>query len=206
MLASGAGLDDWIDGLVRDAGGDATLVEVAPEADLRPGALGEGGPVDPHFWNDPTLAAKAVMKIDTALADVDPAGAGVFDANTRRYQRTLHGLDRELSRELAAVPVARRKMVTDHDAFGYLAARYRIDVVGAAIIRRRRRRPSRTRRTPRGSSTRSGPRESARSSPRSRSTRSSCARSRASPVQRCLPTSTATRSARRARTRRRTWE
>jgi ABC-type Zn uptake system ZnuABC Zn-binding protein ZnuA/ABC-type Mn2+/Zn2+ transport system permease subunit len=133
VLASGAGLDDWIDGLVRNAGGDAKLVEVAPEADLRPGALGEGGPVDPHYWNDPTLAGKAVARIDAALVEVDPADAADFDTNARRYQRTLHVLDRELSRELAAVPAARRKMVTDHDAFGYLAARYRIDVVGAAI-------------------------------------------------------------------------
>jgi ABC-type Zn uptake system ZnuABC Zn-binding protein ZnuA len=31
------------------------------------------------------------------------------------------------------VPVAERKLVTDHDAFGYFADRYRITVVGAVI-------------------------------------------------------------------------
>ena len=36
---------------------------------------------------------------------------------------------------VAAVPRAQRKLVTDHDAFGYFAARYGIDVVGAAIPR-----------------------------------------------------------------------
>jgi ABC-type Zn uptake system ZnuABC Zn-binding protein ZnuA len=32
-----------------------------------------------------------------------------------------------------SVPAARRKLVTDHDAFGYFAHRYGIDVVGAVI-------------------------------------------------------------------------
>jgi ABC-type Zn uptake system ZnuABC Zn-binding protein ZnuA/ABC-type Mn2+/Zn2+ transport system permease subunit len=133
ILASGAGLDDWIDGLVRSAGGDVTLVKVAPVADLHAGALGEGEPVDPHYWNDPTLAARAVATIARALANADPGDGAVFSANARRYERTLRSLDAELARELAAVPAPQRKMVTDHDAFGYLAARYKIEIVGAAI-------------------------------------------------------------------------
>jgi ABC-type Zn uptake system ZnuABC Zn-binding protein ZnuA len=34
---------------------------------------------------------------------------------------------------MAAVPRAQRKLVTDHDAFEYFAARYGIEVAGAAI-------------------------------------------------------------------------
>ena len=34
---------------------------------------------------------------------------------------------------MAAVPAAQRKLVTDHDAFGYFARHYGIDVVGAVI-------------------------------------------------------------------------
>ena len=34
---------------------------------------------------------------------------------------------------MAKVPPAQRKLVTDHDAFGYFAHRYGIDVVGAVI-------------------------------------------------------------------------
>ncbi|MCW3041706.1 MAG: hypothetical protein JWM31_3611, partial [Solirubrobacterales bacterium] len=42
-------------------------------------------------------------------------------------------LDRGIARCLDAVPAARRKLVTDHDAFGYFARRYGITVVGAVI-------------------------------------------------------------------------
>ena len=34
---------------------------------------------------------------------------------------------------MASVPPSQRKLVTDHDAFGYFADRYGIDVVGAVI-------------------------------------------------------------------------
>ena len=34
---------------------------------------------------------------------------------------------------MQSVPPARRKLVTDHDAFGYFARRYGIEVVGAVI-------------------------------------------------------------------------
>src|SRR3954469_25034976 len=34
---------------------------------------------------------------------------------------------------MTAVPAAQRKLVTDHDAFGYFARRYGIEVVGAVV-------------------------------------------------------------------------
>jgi ABC-type Zn uptake system ZnuABC Zn-binding protein ZnuA len=45
----------------------------------------------------------------------------------------MRALDGRLRRRIAAVPPAQRLMVTDHDAFGYLAARYGIRVVGTLV-------------------------------------------------------------------------
>ena len=45
----------------------------------------------------------------------------------------LRALDAGIRRCLAQVPPARRRLVTDHDAFGYFAHRYGITVVGAVI-------------------------------------------------------------------------
>jgi ABC-type Zn uptake system ZnuABC Zn-binding protein ZnuA len=141
VLSSGAGLDGWADGLVESAGGERVLVEVAPEERLKPPALagddaggadGHGG-ADPHFWHDPTLVIEAVRTIAAALARADPAGAAAFAANADRYVAELEALDAELAAQFGAVPAGRRRMVTDHDAFGYLADRYGIAVVGAAI-------------------------------------------------------------------------
>ena len=42
-------------------------------------------------------------------------------------------MDAKIAGCVARVPRERRKLVTDHDALGYFAARYDIDVVGTAI-------------------------------------------------------------------------
>jgi ABC-type Zn uptake system ZnuABC Zn-binding protein ZnuA/ABC-type Mn2+/Zn2+ transport system permease subunit len=131
IFASGAGLDTRLEDALRSVDGVA-VVEVAPAAKLRPAALGEGG-VDPHFWHDPTLVVDAVRTIERTLIERAPADAAAFRRNATRYVMQLRGLDAELKRDFGAVPAARRKMVTDHDAFGYLAARYGITIVGAAI-------------------------------------------------------------------------
>jgi ABC-type Zn uptake system ZnuABC Zn-binding protein ZnuA/ABC-type Mn2+/Zn2+ transport system permease subunit len=123
VVASGAGLDEWIEGLVANAGGDGKLVELAPTS-----VRG-----DPHFWHDPTLVVAAVRRLERALADADPALAGRLADSAARYVDKVDALDRELREEFESVPAERRKLVTDHDAFGYLARRYDLTVVGAAI-------------------------------------------------------------------------
>jgi ABC-type Zn uptake system ZnuABC Zn-binding protein ZnuA len=133
VLASGAGLDEWVSGLVDNAGGGAKLVEVAPVERLKPDALDEGEAFDPHFWHAPTLAVDAVDTIEQTLAAADPANADTYAANAGAYVAKIDALDAELKAEFDTVPADARKMVTDHDAFGYLADRYGLTVVGAAI-------------------------------------------------------------------------
>ena len=98
------------------------------------GASGaEASRYDPHWWHDPRNAAAAVVQIRDALIKLDPAGAATYRANAGAYVARLRALDRGIARCVAAVPAAQRKLVTSHDAFGYFAARYGIDVVGAVI-------------------------------------------------------------------------
>ena len=133
VVASGAGFDDWIVKLVQGAGG-ARVVALAPVARLRPPALARvGEQLDPHFWHDLTLAAVAIVTLRDALVAADPAAAAGFRSRAVAYLARLAGLDRQLRASIATVPAARRKLVTDHDAFGYLARRYGIRIVGAAI-------------------------------------------------------------------------
>jgi zinc/manganese transport system substrate-binding protein len=147
VVSSGGGFDEWADGLVETAG-SATLVELAPLKRLKPPALDDDhgheadghtedehdhGDLDPHYWHDPTLAAAAVNALRDALVKADPARASAYRSRARAYVAALTRLDRDLKAAIAAVPKARRLMVTDHDAFGYLARRYGITVVGAAI-------------------------------------------------------------------------
>ena len=68
-----------------------------------------------------------------ALSAADPARRVGFQRRADAYLARLRGLDAGIARCIDTVPAARRKLVTDHDAFGYFAQRYGIDVIGAVI-------------------------------------------------------------------------
>jgi manganese/zinc/iron transport system substrate-binding protein len=83
---------------------------------------------DPHVWFDIPMWASAVGVIERALAQADPAGAGVYSARADDYRRRLRALDREVRSALAAIPPRQRILVTSHDAFAYLGRRYGLRV------------------------------------------------------------------------------
>lgn len=136
VFASGDDLDGWIDEVVSDSGSDATVVDlggVVPERLPGESSGEEASRYDPHWWHDPRNAEAAIVAIERALIDADPAHRNLFERNARAYLVELRALDDGIARCIGAVPPARRKLVTDHDAFGYFAHRYGIDVVGAVI-------------------------------------------------------------------------
>lgn len=136
VLTSGLGLDDWMNEVVDQAGGDAVVSTVGGSTAAT--VVDDGDPVaarpgDPHWWHDPRLVESAVLTIRTLLSSADPAGAGVFSDNGAAYLARLRALDRGIAACIDAVPPARRVMVTDHDALGFFADRYGIRIVGTVI-------------------------------------------------------------------------
>jgi ABC-type Zn uptake system ZnuABC Zn-binding protein ZnuA/ABC-type Mn2+/Zn2+ transport system permease subunit len=136
VFANGDGLDEWIGEIVSDSGSDATVVDLATVAPVRlPGETSgaEASEFDPHWWHDPRNAEAAVREIERRLSAADPAHRKLFERNARAYLAELSRLDAGIARCIDSVPARKRKLVTDHDAFGYFAARYGLDVVGAVI-------------------------------------------------------------------------
>jgi ABC-type Zn uptake system ZnuABC Zn-binding protein ZnuA/ABC-type Mn2+/Zn2+ transport system permease subunit len=135
-FASGDELDSWIEQIVSDSGSDAEIIDlgaIVPER--RPGESSgaEASRYDPHWWHDPRNAEAAVAAIERHLVAADPSHRRQFERNARTYLAKLRALDAGIAGCMNAVPSARRKLVTDHDAFGYFADRYGIEVVGAVI-------------------------------------------------------------------------
>lgn len=85
----------------------------AAEADLT---------VDPHVWLDPTRYRALVAEVEQALTEADPAGAATFASNAASYDAELGALAGAFEAGLAHCE--RRTLVTNHAAFGYLAAAY----------------------------------------------------------------------------------
>jgi manganese/iron transport system substrate-binding protein len=99
----------------------------------------EGG--NPHLWLDPTLAMRYVEHIRDALIEADPANAASYQEHAGRYLIELRELDAWALQEMSAIPAERRKLVTFHDAFPYLARHFGLEVV-AVVLRSPGREPS----------------------------------------------------------------
>ncbi|HEV2815366.1 MAG TPA: metal ABC transporter substrate-binding protein [Solirubrobacteraceae bacterium] len=116
VLRSGGEVDEWLDDLVESAGGDAEVTVVGE----RIGARGD----DPHWWQDPRNVIRAVDLLGRMFDTVPRA---------RAYAEKVRALDAEIARCMESIPPERRKLVTNHDAFGWFAARYDVEVLGSII-------------------------------------------------------------------------
>uniref|UniRef100_UPI00333F35AD metal ABC transporter solute-binding protein, Zn/Mn family n=1 Tax=Castellaniella defragrans TaxID=75697 RepID=UPI00333F35AD len=87
------------------------------------------GDVDPHAWQDLVNGVIYVHNIARGLAAIDPAHAGEYHQRAEDYAARLEAEDRAWRASLAAIPQARRVIMTSHDAFGYLGRAYGIGMV-----------------------------------------------------------------------------
>jgi ABC-type Zn uptake system ZnuABC Zn-binding protein ZnuA len=135
IFRSGGDLDDWLEDAIESTGGDAPVTTLIDSARTIQGEAheGEGEEVDPHWWHDPRNVELAIGAIRGALAKADPDGAADYAANAKAYATKVRELDRSIARCMDQVPAAQRKLVTTHDALGYYARRYGIEVIGAVI-------------------------------------------------------------------------
>jgi zinc transport system substrate-binding protein len=106
VLYLGGGFQPAVEDAVEGAEGEAVDLLEDPV----------GG--DPHIWLDPVRFAGVMRDIATALDRQDASAEPVAE---------LRALDRDFARGLAQC--RRREIVTAHDAFGYLARRYRLEQV-----------------------------------------------------------------------------
>jgi ABC-type Zn uptake system ZnuABC Zn-binding protein ZnuA len=127
VIENGAGLESWLHDTITSSGFHGPLVDTSHGVRLRQ----VGGATDPHIWQNPRNAQVMVANIERALAAADPTDAGVFRANLAAYTKQLQALDAEVQRQIDSL--ANKKLVTNHDAFGYYIDRYGLVFVGSVI-------------------------------------------------------------------------
>jgi zinc/manganese transport system substrate-binding protein len=125
VIVNGLGMEGWLPRLVKSAGSKAAIITAT--SGIAPRKLGSDA--DPHAWQSVANAKVYVTNIRDALAAADPAGAEAYRANTQNYLAKLDALEREIGAAVAQIPQDRRKVISTHDAFGYLASAYGIEFV-----------------------------------------------------------------------------
>lgn len=85
---------------------------------------------DPHVWNDPLLWSIGVKSIRDTLIEADPDNADTYRANADAYLTEIADTHTFVQSEIAKIPADKRVMITAHDAFGYFARTYGMEVRG----------------------------------------------------------------------------
>jgi zinc transport system substrate-binding protein len=121
------GFQPQVERAVREATG--RVVAVTEGLQLMQGRGENGEPeLDPHVWLDPVSFAGVVDRTADVLSGADPGQAEEYRDRARALRERLEALDRRYREGLSSCRSS--IMVTSHEAFGYLAARYGLEQVG----------------------------------------------------------------------------
>jgi len=114
-----AGFMPALDDAIQNVAGDHSIdVAGAARLDL----------ADAHFWLDPDRLADVADAIAARLSELDAAGAATYQQNAATLRVRLEELDSEFEAGLANCSTT--DIVTSHEAFAYLAARYGLTQIG----------------------------------------------------------------------------
>ena len=133
VFSNGLGFEGWMSRLLKTAGykgqqvvvsqGVQPLKEAGHDEEKTGHKHGghDHGEADPHAWQSVGNAKVFVKNIAQGLCRADAAGCDAYDRNAKAYVARLDALDTEIRAAWAPIPVAQRKVITSHDAFGYYA-------------------------------------------------------------------------------------
>jgi zinc/manganese transport system substrate-binding protein len=136
FVVNGLSFEPWAQKLAKSAGYKGETVVASLGVKPRQMAAEPGhdhanahAEADPHAWQNPLNVALYVNNIATGLSKVDPSGAATYQANAAAYAKQLKEFDAQAKVQFDAIGRAQRKVITSHDAFGYLATRYSITML-----------------------------------------------------------------------------
>ena len=154
FVVNGLGFEGWLDRLRRASGFKGRLIVasdgVAPltmEEDEHTHGHGHGAAgatrrkakapdtvADPHAWQDPANARIYADNIARGLAQEDPANAAYYAQSPDAFKQRLDALDARLRTAFMKIPAGKRRVITSHDAFQYLARAYGIEFLAASGV------------------------------------------------------------------------
>lgn len=135
FIYNGLGLEPWLERtLAAAAAEDLRLVELSAglptlgDTHLHVDGHHFGG--DPHMWLDLRNGILYVRRIEAALVEAAPHATDDIRRRAAAYVAQLEELDKWFQAQVDAIPPQRRVLVTDHDAYVYMAERYGLQRAG----------------------------------------------------------------------------
>ena len=150
LLASGKGLESFLDKLRDSLGAGVKLVEVGEKIPSIPFVEHEHhhegkeeehddhhhGSEDPHWWHSAENMKRAARIVADELSAVDPANAAAYAAGAKAASKRFGELKSWAQKEIARIDRKDRQLVTAHAAFGYFCKEYGFEPTSVLSIGR----------------------------------------------------------------------
>ncbi|WP_147082072.1 metal ABC transporter substrate-binding protein [Methylobacterium haplocladii] len=134
VFVNGLGFEGWIERLIRASGTRAPVVVASQDAKTIAGSRDHDDHghdhgatddhADPHAWQSVANAKLYVAAIRDGLSRIDGTHTALYAENARAYCEKLDALDAEIRETIRGIPEARRRIITNHDSFGYYTDAY----------------------------------------------------------------------------------
>jgi zinc/manganese transport system substrate-binding protein len=124
LFVNGLGFEGWLDRFVQSTAFKGRVVVTSDG--VKTHTMDEDGTVitDPHAWQSLSNGLLYIANIEAGLCAADADGCATYQANAAAYSAEITALDQQLVADIAAIPEARRQVITTHDAFGYFGEEY----------------------------------------------------------------------------------
>jgi len=133
LMVNGLGLEGWMARLQKSSGFKGKMITATTGVRTRQMEEEERGTtrkiIDPHAWQSLANGKIYVQNIRDGLIAADPAGKDTYQANAAKYLADIDTVEKDVKAKIGALPPARRKIITTHDAFGYFGATYGMEFI-----------------------------------------------------------------------------
>lgn len=129
IVENGLDFEPWLDRLVTSTETHAKVIKASDGVQAR--TMEEDGQTipDPHAWNSLANARVYADNILKGLDAVDPAHAADYQRNHDAYVAKIDALLKVAASTFNSLPAGNKRIVTSHDAFGYLGQAYGIQFI-----------------------------------------------------------------------------
>ncbi|SFH23393.1 metal ABC transporter substrate-binding protein [Pseudomonas sp. NFACC45] len=129
IIKNGLGFEPWLDRLITSTETSAAVISAS--RGVIPRSLDEDGETvpDPHAWHNLANAELYIRNITKALETADPAHKADYERNSQAYLKKIYALLADAKAKLGALPPGNHRIVTSHDAFGYMGQAYGIEFI-----------------------------------------------------------------------------
>ncbi len=129
FVVNGLGMEGFLD-KVTEAHPNLKIINASDTPEIVP--IMENGVPNPHVWTSLTYSIAQVKNILSKLSELDPERADKYRMHALEYIDELTTLRDEMQLSLTMLP--NKDVVTFHEAFPYLAAEFKLNIV--AVIER----------------------------------------------------------------------